>query len=121
VAISYFTKFTGLGYEDSAYALCALFIAGACATLVRITRRQFDDHAAWCACLVALAIPAFNGYREFLIREFGFWFFCLLAILAALRRHSRSSKSLPTVSAQPFSAAMRRTTRHRSCFSGWSP
>lgn len=78
------SKISGLGYETASYLLNALLLAGVCATLVKITA-ELEIRAAWSACLVALAIPAINHYREFLIREFGFWLFCLLAILFALR------------------------------------
>ena len=85
VLIGLVSKFSGLSSEVSGYAISALLLAGVCATLVRITVSQFGGNVAWSACLVALSLPAFNHYRDFLIREFGFWLFCLLAILAALR------------------------------------
>ena len=84
VLIACTSKISGLGYETASYLFNALLLAGACATLVRITE-ELDKRAAWSACLVVLALPAINNYREFLIREFGFWLFCLLAILFALR------------------------------------
>ncbi|MBS1226796.1 MAG: putative rane protein [Proteobacteria bacterium] len=84
ILIASTSKITGLGYETAAYLFNALLLAGVCATLVRITE-EFDQRAAWSACLVALALPAINHYRDFLIREFGFWLFCLSAILFALR------------------------------------
>ena len=84
ILIAFTSKISGLGYETAAYLFNALLLAGVCTTLVRITE-ELEKRAAWSACLVALAIPAINHYREFLIREFGFWLFCLLAILCALR------------------------------------
>ena len=78
------SKISGLGYETASYLLNALLLASVCATLIRITA-ELEIRAAWSTCLVALAIPAINHYREFLTREFGFWLFCLLAILFALR------------------------------------
>ncbi len=90
ICIAYVAKFTGLGYEAAAYALTAVLLAGVCATLVRITEEQFGG-AVWCACVVALALPAFNGYRDFLIREFGFWLFSVLSLLAALKWTTRPS------------------------------
>lgn len=84
ILIACTSKITGLGYETASYLFNALLLAGVCATLVRIADEQ-DKRAAWSACLVALALPAINHYRDFLIREFGFWLFCLLAILFALR------------------------------------
>lgn len=84
VAIGVVSKVTGLGVETAAHLLCGLLLAGACALLVLMSERLFPD-TAWAACLVALALPAFNAYRDYLIREFGFWLFSLLAILLALR------------------------------------
>ena len=75
---------TGLAPETSGHLLDAFFLAGACSLLVVITRHRLPE-AAWAACLVALAMPAYNGYRNELLREFGFWFFCLLAFWLAMR------------------------------------
>lgn len=75
---------TGLKHETAAHVLNALFLAGSCGLLVAVTRRRMPE-AAWAACLVALAMPAYNGYRDMVLREFGFWFFCLLALWLALR------------------------------------
>ncbi|MCK2088237.1 hypothetical protein MXC99_08635 [Thauera aromatica] len=88
IGIGLLSRLTGFGVETTGYALCALLLAGVCAVLVLITRRQFPD-AAWAACLVVLALPAFNAYRDHLIREFGFWLFSLLALLLALRWSER--------------------------------
>jgi 4-amino-4-deoxy-L-arabinose transferase-like glycosyltransferase len=41
------------------------------------------------ACLLVLAIPAFNHLRNDIIREFGLWFFCTLAFSLALRWQER--------------------------------
>ncbi len=83
IVIAVLSRTTGLGLETVGFGLGALLMAGVCATLVQITRRQFPN-AAWAACLVVLALPALNGYRDHIIREFGFWLFALAALLAAL-------------------------------------
>lgn len=75
---------TGLAPETSGHLLNAFFLAGACSLLVAIVRHRLPE-AAWAACLVALAMPAYNGYRNELLREYGFWFFCLLAFWLAMR------------------------------------
>ncbi len=75
---------TRLGPETSAYAINALFLAGACSLLVAITRRRLPE-AAWAAVLVVLAMPAYNEYRNQVLREYGFWFFGLLAFWLAMR------------------------------------
>ena len=84
VCIGVFSKLTGLGVELSAYAFSALLFAGVCATLVRLMQIQFPA-AVWYVCLVVLALPKFNDQRSVIIREFGYWLFCLQSLLAALR------------------------------------
>ncbi len=75
---------SGLSPESAGHLLNAFFLAGACALLVALTRQRMPE-AAWLACLVALALPAYNGYRSDLLREYGFWCFSLLAFWWALR------------------------------------
>jgi hypothetical protein len=75
---------TGLDLETSGHLLNALFMAGACALLVACARRGFPE-ATWHVCLVVLALPGLNGYRDELLREYGGWFFIMLAIWLALR------------------------------------
>ena len=78
------SKLTGLTAETAGHVLNAFLLAGVCGLLVAITRRRLPE-AAWAACLVVLAMPAYNGYRSELLREFGFWFFCMLAFWLAMR------------------------------------
>jgi 4-amino-4-deoxy-L-arabinose transferase-like glycosyltransferase len=81
---------TGLSLETSAYLWCALCLAGTCALLVDVVRRYCADAAPW-ACLVVLSVPAFNAFRDDILREYGFWFFSALALWLALRWHERRS------------------------------
>lgn len=74
----------GLSLESAAYLWCALFIAGACGLLVDLVRRVMP-RATWWAVLVVLAMPAYNEFRSEILREFGFWFFSVLALWLALR------------------------------------
>jgi 4-amino-4-deoxy-L-arabinose transferase-like glycosyltransferase len=75
---------TGIAPETAGHLLDAVFLAGACGLVVTITRRRAPE-AAWAACLVVLAMPAYNQYRHEILREYGFWFFCLLAFWLAMR------------------------------------
>ncbi|MBE7422482.1 MAG: glycosyltransferase family 39 protein [Zoogloeaceae bacterium] len=75
---------TGMTPETSGHLLNALLLAGTCSLLVAIVRRRLPE-AAWAACLVVLAMPAYNGYRNELLREYGFWFFCALSFWLAMR------------------------------------
>jgi hypothetical protein len=77
-----------LPLELSAYLWCGLFLAGTCALMVDCVRQRSPDAAPW-ACLVMLAMPAVNAFRNDIIRECGFWFFCTLALWLALRWRER--------------------------------
>lgn len=79
---------TGLSLEDCGYLWCALLMAGTCALLVDCSRRWVPG-SGYLACLVVLAMPAFNQYRGDILREFGFWFFCVLALWLAERWSER--------------------------------
>lgn len=75
---------TGLEPELAGYALCAVLLAATSALLVLHSEKVFGG-TAWAACLVVLAIPAFNGYREYIIREYGFWCFTVWSAWLAMR------------------------------------
>lgn len=77
-----------LPIELCAYLWCTLFLAGSCALMVDCVRQRTPQAAVW-ACLVVLAMPAVNAYRNDILREFGFWFFCVLTLWLALRWQSR--------------------------------
>ena len=72
-------KITSLPLIPLAYAINALFLAGTCSLLVKLVQDHFPEAACW-ASLVVLAVPAFNDYRDDIWREYGFWFFCVLAL-----------------------------------------
>ena len=75
---------TRISIEALAYLTCALFMAGTCTLLVHLTLQR-APRAAWWIVLVALAMPAFNSFRDDIIREHGFWFFSVLSIWLAYR------------------------------------
>lgn len=82
------SQVTGLGLENAGYLLNILFMAGACALLVACSTRLLPE-AAWPICLVLLAIPGLNGYRNEVLREYGGWFFIMLSFWLALRWSDR--------------------------------
>ncbi|MCM2265308.1 MAG: glycosyltransferase family 39 protein [Desulfuromonadales bacterium] len=86
IAVSH--QATSLSSELCAHLWCALFMAGACTVTVACVQRRIES-AGYLACLVVLAMPAFNAFRGEILREFGFWFFCLLAIWLAMRWEER--------------------------------
>lgn len=81
-------QFTGLPLEATGYLWCALLMAGTCALLVDAVSSRIPGSGGW-ACLVVLAMPAYNEFRGDILREFGFWFFSTLALWLALRWHER--------------------------------
>jgi len=86
-------KYLGLPLELAAYLWCAFFMAGVCALLVDVVRQR-EPKAVWWAVLVVLAMPAFNQFRADILREFGFWFFCVLALWLALRWQASRSLAI---------------------------
>ncbi|MDS4015031.1 MAG: hypothetical protein RKP46_11885 [Candidatus Accumulibacter sp.] len=88
IAIALVAKITGLGLENAAYLLNALFMAGTCALIVACVSRRSPE-IAWPAVLVVLSLPGVNEYRNELLREFGCWFFIALAWWLALRWEDR--------------------------------
>jgi 4-amino-4-deoxy-L-arabinose transferase-like glycosyltransferase len=70
---------TRLSLINCAYVIMLLLTAGTCAILTR-TAQVFNNKAGWWGCLISLSIPAFNGYRDLILREPGFWFFTALTI-----------------------------------------
>ncbi|MGE7990436.1 hypothetical protein ACQKPE_05190 [Pseudomonas sp. NPDC089554] len=79
---------TRLPLEWCAHLWCGLFMAGTCALLVDVVRQRAPAAAGW-ACLVVLAMPAVNQFRNDIIREYGFWFFCVLALWLVMRWQAR--------------------------------
>ncbi len=77
-----------LPLELSAYLWCGAFFAGTSALMVDCVRQRSAYATRW-ACLVVLAMPAVNAFRNDIIRECGFWFFCTLALWLALRWQAR--------------------------------
>jgi hypothetical protein len=88
IAIAAVSKLTGLGLENAAYLLNALFMAATCALMVSCVARRTPE-LAWMSCLAVLALPGFNEYRNELLREFGCWFFVMLSFWLSLRWDER--------------------------------
>lgn len=76
-------QLTSIPLEPLAYGVCALFMAGACALLVKVLAARVPG-LGWWACLVVLSVPAFNSFRGEILREFGYWFFCILALVLSI-------------------------------------
>jgi hypothetical protein len=93
VVMALVSRLTGLGLESTGHLLNALFMAGACALMVDCVRDKHPE-AAWSACLMVLALPGLNEYRNELLREYGCWFFVMLAFRLALRWSERPGWAL---------------------------
>ena len=78
------SKLTGIGLEKTGHLLNALFMAGVCALLVASAQRRVPE-AIWSICVVVLALPGPNYYRDELLREYGCWFFMMLSFWLALQ------------------------------------
>lgn len=81
LVIALIHKGTGLTIIGSGHLLMAFLMAGTCALLTRSTQ-LLNPAAAWWGCLASLSLPAFNVYREAILREPGFWMFTALSMLA---------------------------------------
>lgn len=88
ISIAFISKISGLAPGHAGYLLNALFMAGACALMVSCANRK-QPEIAWSVCLVTLALPGLNEYRNELLREYGCWFFIMLAFWLALRWSER--------------------------------
>ena len=60
------------------------FLAGACALMTDCAGRKYPE-AVWPICLVLLALPGLNHYRDEILREYGCWFFFMLTFWLSLR------------------------------------
>lgn len=75
-------QLSGIGPESAGHLINAMFLAGTCALMVDLVGRR-QPEAVWAACLVVLSLPGVNGYRDQLLREYGCWFFSVLAFWLA--------------------------------------
>lgn len=84
IAIASLANVSGLSLQTAAYTLSVFFIAGTCTLLVAIVR-EYNASATWAACVAVLALPGLNDYRDYILREFGAWFFLGTALLLLMR------------------------------------
>ena len=85
-------QLTQLDYESAAHLLNALLIALACVAFV-VTYREIarDGTRMWVAAVLILALPIVNDYRDFVIRDFGYWAFLLLTVSLFIRSTQNDS------------------------------
>ena len=88
ISMAVVAKISGLRPEHAGYLLNAIFMAGACSLMVACVERR-QASVAWMSSLVVLTLPGVNEYRNELLREYGCWFFVMLAFWLSLRWSER--------------------------------
>ena len=85
-------QLTQLDYETSAHLLNALLMALACVAFV-VTYREIDRDGTrmGIAAVLILTLPILNDYRDFVIRDFGYWAFLLLSVSLFIRSTQKDS------------------------------
>ena len=81
ILVSYIHQLTLLPMETSAYILNALLFVLLLDTLILISRKfQLTSQQLAIAALLFICFQSFNEYRDYIIRDFGYWAFCSLAL-----------------------------------------
>lgn len=83
ILIAYLHKLTGLSYEMAACLYSVTLMAGTTALIVSMVKKVRPETSYW-AVLIVLSIPAFNIFRDDLLRDIGFWFFVTLTLWLVL-------------------------------------
>jgi hypothetical protein len=74
-------QLTSLPLEASAYLLNALLLALMLDTLLLISNKLLiDKQQLAIAAVLFICFQSFNEYRDFIIRDFGYWAFCSLTL-----------------------------------------
>jgi len=81
ILIAYTNQLTSLPLEASAYLLNALLFALMLDTLLLISNKLLlNAQQLVIAALLLICFQSFNEYRDFIIRDFGYWAFCSLTL-----------------------------------------
>ncbi len=83
ILIAQIHTLTGFSIINSGYLINGALMAGTCAAITKATQLM-NPSAAWWACLASLSIPAFNVYRDHVVREAGFWMFGALTLILVI-------------------------------------
>lgn len=82
--MAFLSTISGLSLENSGHLMNALFMSSSCALIVACVKR-LQPEITWSACMVVLAMPGLNEYRDELLREYGCWLFVMFGFWLALR------------------------------------
>jgi len=86
ILIAIISKFTFLNLEHSAYLLNATLLAGLAYAFVRCSEYLSNDKKiAWASLVILITHLNINGYRDLIIRDFGYWCFFFVAFLMLLK------------------------------------
>jgi len=86
ILIAIISKITFLDLEHAAYLLNAILLAGLAYAFVRCADYLADDKkVSWAALAILLTHLNINGYRDLIIRDFGYWCFFFVALLMLLK------------------------------------
>lgn len=81
IIVAYVHKVTSLPLEASAYILNALLFVLFLDTLILISNKLLlNSQQLAIAAILFICFQSFNEYRDFIIRDFGYWAFCSLAL-----------------------------------------
>ena len=86
MCIAGLSKITGLTLLHAAYLLNNIFLIIILTTFISILRELgSSSRLQMVGALVILLYPSLNNYRNYIIRDFGYWAFLLVAFLQLLR------------------------------------
>lgn len=81
ILVAWFHQITSIDLELSALIVNSLFFILLTDTLVRISSLILDNRRQlFIAALLVLCFATINEYRDFIMRDFGYWAFCSLAL-----------------------------------------
>ncbi|OUR65478.1 hypothetical protein A9Q79_00330 [Methylophaga sp. 42_25_T18] len=81
ILVAYIHQLTTFSFESSAYILNALLFVLLLDSLILISKKfQLDSQQLAVAAILFICFQSFNEYRDFIIRDFGYWAFCALTL-----------------------------------------
>ncbi|WP_067585812.1 glycosyltransferase family 39 protein [Endozoicomonas ascidiicola] len=80
ILAAWMSKVSGFSVTHALYALSTLFYSVITWAFIKICELRLEKKAVYMAALVFLCSTTVNDYRDYIIRDHGFWAFSLLAI-----------------------------------------
>lgn len=91
ILIALLNSITGLSFELSAYLLSTFFYLVICGAFICVIRELGgSSRTQWVAAFLVLTYPTLNDYRDYIIRDHGFWALLLCSLVFLLRFQSNS-------------------------------